>query len=329
MGRLTKYTVQMVLGSILVWALTVMIFTDAVIFSQPEETGDDVAVEEIEDGTYTGTGEGFDGPIEVEVTTEGNEIVGVDILSHSESPDISDPAIEEIPEAIVDNNSTDVDVASGATASSEGIMEAVNNALAEDGGDSAAGDTQETYEDGTYTGSAEGHNGPLEVEVTVENGALANVDILEHSESEDISDPAIEETPQAIVDNNSTDVDATSGATVTSEAIMEAVNNALAEDGADSAADDTQATYEDGSYTASVEAHNGPLEVEVTVENGELANVEVLEHNESPDISDPAIEETPQAIVDSNSTDVDATSGATVTSEAIMDAVDLALEDAQ
>jgi len=129
MGRLTKYTVQMVLGSILVWALTVMVFTDSVTFSQPEETGDDVAVEEFEDGTYTGTGEGFGGPIEVEATVENNEIVSVDILSHSESPDISDPAIEEIPQAIVDSNSTDVDATSGATVTSEAIMDAVDLAL--------------------------------------------------------------------------------------------------------------------------------------------------------------------------------------------------------
>jgi len=227
MGRLLKYTGQLILGSILVWAITVMLFTDVVIFSQPEETSEDVAVEELTDGTYTGTGEGFGGPIEVEVTVEGNEIANVEILSHSESPDISDPAIEEVPQAIVDNNSTEVDVASGATASSEGIMEAVDNALTGDSADSVEDDTTETYADGTYTASAEGHNGPVEVEVTVENGEIADVEILSHDESPDISDPAIEEVPQAIVEKNSTVVDVASGATVTSEAIMEAVELAL------------------------------------------------------------------------------------------------------
>lgn len=84
-----------------------------------------------------------------------------------------------------------------------------------------------TYEDGTYTGEAQGYNGPLTVEVVVTDGKISNVEVTDHEETEGLSDPAIEEIPAAIVDNNSTDVDAYSGATATSEAIMEAVENAL------------------------------------------------------------------------------------------------------
>jgi len=323
-----KYTVQMVLGSILVWALTVMLFTDAIIFSQPEETGDDVAVEEeVEDGTYTGTGNGYGGPIEVEVTVDGGEITDVAVLEHSESPDISDPAIEEIPQAIVNNNSTDVDVASGATASSEGIMEAVNNALPETSSEEAA---STTYEDGTHTGTAEGAHGPVEVEVTVVDSEITDVTVLNHNETEDIADPAIEEVTQAIVDNNSTDVDVTSGATVTSNAIMAAVDDAVAgTDNEDSEEEAIATSYEDGTYQGTADGHNDPIELEVTVENGEISDVTIIEHSETEDIADPAIEEVPQAIVDNNATDVDVASGATVTSEAIMEAVELALENAQ
>lgn len=88
----------------------------------------------------------------------------------------------------------------------------------------------ETYEDGTYTGTGKGHNGNIEVEVEVKDGKISSVDVVEHEESDGISDPAIENIPAAIVEKNSTKVDAESGATVTSEGIIEAVNNALESD---------------------------------------------------------------------------------------------------
>lgn len=84
-----------------------------------------------------------------------------------------------------------------------------------------------TYEDGTHTGEADGYAGPISVEVTVTDGEISNVEVLDHSDTEGISDPAIEQIPASIVENNSTDVDAVSGATGTSEGIKAAVDNAL------------------------------------------------------------------------------------------------------
>ena len=86
---------------------------------------------DLEDGTYTGIGDGYGGEIEVEVTVEGGEIVSVDILDHSESEGTADPAIDEVPEQVVEAQDYNVDTVSGATRSSEGIMEAVENALAD------------------------------------------------------------------------------------------------------------------------------------------------------------------------------------------------------
>lgn len=87
---------------------------------------------------------------------------------------------------------------------------------------------KEELADGTYTGTADGFGGDLTVEVTVEEGKIANVDVVEQSETEDIAGDALANIPAAIVEKNSTDVDAESGATVTSDAIKEAVENALA-----------------------------------------------------------------------------------------------------
>lgn len=96
-------------------------------------------------------------------------------------------------------------------------------------------ETEETGEEETageaevLTGEAEGMNGPVKVEVTVEGDTITKVEVVEHGETEGISDPAIADTPQAIVDNNGTEgVEGPSGATMTHNAIIEAVNNALA-----------------------------------------------------------------------------------------------------
>lgn len=80
--------------------------------------------------------------------------------------------------------------------------------------------------DGTYAGEGTGME-TIKVSVEVKEGKIASVEITEHEESEGYSEPAIEQLPGIIVDKNSTDVDAISGATVTSDGIKEAVNNAL------------------------------------------------------------------------------------------------------
>lgn len=81
--------------------------------------------------------------------------------------------------------------------------------------------------DGTYTGSANGMGGALEVSVTVEGGRIAAVDVLSHQETPGISDPALEKIPAAIVEAQSTEVDGVTGATLTSNAIKGAVDAAL------------------------------------------------------------------------------------------------------
>lgn len=81
------------------------------------------------------------------------------------------------------------------------------------------------------------------------------------------------------------------------------------------------AKFKAGTYKASAAAHNGDIKVEVTVDDSSIKSIKVLEHKESPGISDPAIERIPKAIIDGQTLAVDAISGATVTSKAIIAAV--------
>ena len=86
-----------------------------------------------------------------------------------------------------------------------------------------------------------------------------------------------------------------------------------------------EATLTDGTYTGAANGMGGAVNVTVTVEGGKITSVEVGDNQETPGISDPAIEQIPAAIVEAQSTDVDGVAGATVTSDAIKAAVDAAL----
>lgn len=81
------------------------------------------------DGVYEGTGNGEVSEITVSVEVKDGKIASVDVLDHGETEGISDGALTEIPESIVEKNSTEVDVITSATGTSNGIMEAVEKAL--------------------------------------------------------------------------------------------------------------------------------------------------------------------------------------------------------
>ena len=86
-----------------------------------------------------------------------------------------------------------------------------------------------TLADGTYTGTGKGIGGKFDVTVTVEGGKIASVEVGDNSETEGIGSKAIEQLPDQIVEANGTEgVEALSGASVTSKAIFDAVNEALA-----------------------------------------------------------------------------------------------------
>ncbi len=82
------------------------------------------------DGTYTGSGEGYGGTITVEVTVSGGKISAIDVTEHSQEDGTYYSEAEKITETIIDEQSTDVDLISGATFSSQGILLAAEDALA-------------------------------------------------------------------------------------------------------------------------------------------------------------------------------------------------------
>ncbi|OPJ62750.1 FMN-binding protein [Clostridium oryzae] len=83
------------------------------------------------DGTYSGEGTGYMPGLQVSVKVENGKITKIDIVSDNETPRFAQTPMQVIPQEIIAAQSTDVDTVSGATRTSNGIIEAVNDALSQ------------------------------------------------------------------------------------------------------------------------------------------------------------------------------------------------------
>jgi len=91
-----------------------------------------------------------------------------------------------------------------------------------------------------HTGEAQGYGGPLRVTVSMNGGDITAVEVTSHSETQGVGTRAIDVLPDLIVREDSTDVDAVSGATITSNAIKAAVAMAIGQDAQPSPMQNTQ-----------------------------------------------------------------------------------------
>ena len=172
-----------------------------------------------------------------------------------------------------------------------------------------------------YKETVSGHNGPMTVEVTIEKGAVKTVKVLKHSETVGIGSVAVEKIPAAIVTSNKGDVAAVTGASVTSKAIEQAVEVALAK----ATGKSLKAKFKPGTYKSQAYGNNGYLNVEVTVTKDKIKSIKVPANQETPFMGGMAIKSISDDIVRYQTLNVDAVSGATVTSAAFKQAVGAAL----
>ena len=93
----------------------------------------------------------------------------------------------------------------------------------------------------TAEGTAQGRNGPITVSVTADENAIYQIEVLEQEETEGIGSVAVTEMPSRIFQTQSLQAEAVSGATITSDALVEAVRNALTNAGLDPTVFDVEA----------------------------------------------------------------------------------------
>ena len=88
------------------------------------------AVPETAANEYIGVGKGFGGDVKVKVTMDGDKIAKIEVLEHGDTAGICEKAFDTLPEKIIAANGVEgVDVVGGATFSSQGLIDAVKDAL--------------------------------------------------------------------------------------------------------------------------------------------------------------------------------------------------------
>ena len=200
---------------------------------------------DVKDGTYKGSANGYGGKVTVNVTVSKKTMTAIDIVSAPGETDSFFQRAKGVIDEMLTAQSTDVDVVSGATYSSNGIIGAVKNALfgtesnnataAAANAGNAAGSAPSvskvsesgTWKDGTYTGSGKGFGGTISVKVTVKDGKISAIDVTSASgETASYFSKAKGIIPK-MISGQTTNVDVASGATYSSNGIITAVRNAL------------------------------------------------------------------------------------------------------
>ena len=336
---------------------------------------------DVKDGTYKGSANGYGGKVTVNVTVSKKTMTAIDVVSAPGETDSFFNRAKGVIDEMLTAQSTDVDVVSGATYSSNGIIGAVKNALfgtesnnataAAANAGNAAGSAPSvskvsesgTWKDGTYTGSGKGFGGTISVKVTVKDGKISAIDVTSASgETASYFSKAKGIIPK-MISGQTTNVDAASGATYSSNGIITAVRNALskAETGKsstkkkkkknkknkkkNSSSDSNNNNnapaegYEDGTYTGSAACSGEQFKeysvtANVTIKNGKISAVEISSTAKGTNLkqfmSRDEIKNLPSLIVAKNGTGgVDAVSGATYSSHAIFNAVNDALSKAK
>jgi RnfABCDGE-type electron transport complex D subunit len=85
------------------------------------------------DGVFSGTGRGYNGQIQVQAMVSNGRVTAITVLSHAETAGIGEPALGRIINAVIDTQSLEVDRVSGATASSRGLLAAIDQAIGHQG----------------------------------------------------------------------------------------------------------------------------------------------------------------------------------------------------
>ena len=210
-----------------------------------------------QDGVYTGTAKGFRGDMEATVTIQNKKIRDITIVSKDDESFLK-KAMTLIEVMKQKQTAEGIDVVTGATYSSNGIINSVKEALKKavrnermnktesdlmptptarpipspteapqpTGGEEES--EKKMYRDGTYQGQGLGFNDYVTVEVAVQNGSISKITIKEYADDEEFFWAAYNGVTAQIFKKQTTEgIDVVSGATYSSEGIIDAVKKAL------------------------------------------------------------------------------------------------------
>ena len=202
-----------------------------------------VSLKDVADGSYTGKGQGMGGDVIVSFDVKGGKVTSLTIDASKETPGLGDTAAQTITDTVLASGDISFDTVVGATITSKAIQTGFETAIGGNGNastsesETVATDLPEAENqtitidlsavaDGEYTGSATGM-GEVSVTVTVEGGKIASATVVGDGETEGLGSPVIDGAADQIVANQG-EIEVVSGATVTSNAVNDALSSALA-----------------------------------------------------------------------------------------------------
>lgn len=291
------------------------------------------------DGIYYGSGTGFGGTIKVAVSVQDGRIVSIEIQSASGEGSSYLSQAKAVIDRIISQQSLNVDTVSGATYSSRGIIRAVRNALTGATDDGTLGKEEEQEEpeeledikepdawlDGVYTGSGSGFGGDVKVEVTVQDGKIASIKVLSHKDGSSYMNKA-KSVINRIISKQTTNVDTVSGATFSSQGIIKAVRNALSK--ASGTSNTGKMPYPEGIYYGTATGYQGDITVAVVIQDKTIKAILVTEASDDNAYLEKA-KVVASNVVKKQNTSVDLVSGATYSSQGILDAIKNAIAEAK
>ena len=328
--------------------------TDTETEDAAEDTQTATGSFELADGVYKGSATGFSGPVTVAVTIMDKKIISIDILSSTDDEAFFNRA-KGVIDRIIASQSFDVDVVSGATYSSNGIIGAVKNALTGEKDNGVTGKSKQestsesesdsslaeiaavqdasAYKDGTYYGTGKGFAGTMKVKVDISGGKIASISIVSTKDGDSYVKSA-SSLLDTIVEKQSTNVDTVSGATFSSRGIIaaEASGNGQTDENSSGSASEkgTEGTlpYVDGIYYGTAEGYKGDIRVAVVIQDKTLKAILVTEKQDDEPFITNAMDVL-KNMMKKQSADVDTVSGATYSSKGLIGAVKAAFEEAR
>ncbi|NLJ58729.1 MAG: FAD-dependent oxidoreductase [Tissierellia bacterium] len=221
---------------VLIITMFITVFTgcsDPKIEDTPKETPGETEIGIYKPGTYSTIVKGFGGDVSVTITVDENNITDVIIVGENETPGIGSHAIEVLTESI--KESVDIDIVSGATVTSTSVKNALAILLSEAKGEDISA---VKMNDGTYNASALGFDlrGLVPVTVKISDNKIVDIVIGENGETNGYYQSVEKYMIPRIIENQSINVDAVTGATVTSNAVLQGIQDCLIQSGVDLAA---------------------------------------------------------------------------------------------
>ena len=183
---------------------------------------------QLANGKYTADALNVESTITATVTIKGHKISNVTVKDNGNTYAQYTSPYTVVAKSIVDAQSTDVDGITGATYSSDAVKKAVDLALAQARGEKAvpAKNAALAFTPGTYTGSGKGYGGQVQARVTFSETGITDIRVGQQRETAHVGDVALQTLPAKIIAANGLNVDAVSGATMSSFGLKEAVLNA-------------------------------------------------------------------------------------------------------